>query len=284
MGISKLTPYLFSFKKHTDSFYKLSQEKIKANKIESDLREKIGNNTIDIYPWDLSYVPANEFNWKPRKTFQSMGISGWNDRQTAVSYHQKNGPNYILFHNLKDSNNVDLGAIDFRYLLNQDPLTNDQILTHYTILEANEKYTLFKKNETPNFKKIAIKKASFINWNKWIDCPKPNDGILKAAVNIKKSFGGNILQLLYKDVAYYIDYQLASGKIFTYRFIPSNAENGLWINPFVPSFRKEFPHQQVDKIRLRTTADFNVKSTFLLNWVFYKKTNAKDTSLFHYES
>lgn len=284
-GISNLKPLLFSFNSHVEGFYKNSLTNVSVNEIAQKVRKKIDNKTIDIYPWDFSYIPANEFNWKPRKTFQSIGFSGQIDKINSQSFTRENGPEFLLFQAKKDTFGGFLGSIDYRYLLNVEPQTNFQLFKNYNIVHVNKKFTLFKKNNTDNFKHPVQQKIDKKTWNEWISCPKTKNGILKARVFIQQNLLGKFIQLLYKDEAYYIDYYLISGKTLTYRFIPSIAENGIWVNPIITSFQKETAHEQVIKIRFHTNSDFRVKEEINIKWEFYEKQNlnTENTILFHYE-
>ncbi|MBK8674733.1 MAG: hypothetical protein IPN93_17615 [Bacteroidetes bacterium] len=60
-----------------------SFQNIQGNVLPIEIREKIGEKTIDFYPWELSYVPANNLNWKPRTTLQSGSYSSWMDGESA---------------------------------------------------------------------------------------------------------------------------------------------------------------------------------------------------------
>ncbi|MBL4669141.1 MAG: hypothetical protein JKY30_07745 [Flavobacteriales bacterium] len=282
-GLTNLTSLLFSFEENVNTFRKQSNEKVSVNKIHENLRNQIGESTIDIYPWDFSFIPANSFNWKPRKTFQSIGLSGWLDKKAAQSFERENGPEFILFHAKKDTFGGSLGSIDFRHLLNIEPLTNNELFKNYNIFHANKKFTLFKKNNHNNFKPEEIISETTANWKEWVDVPQTTNGILKTKVTLPSTLLKKIILFAYKDYEYYIDYQTSDGNILTYRFIPSIAKNGIWINPMVTSFQKEIKPLTIIKIKFRSNSTLELKEQINLQWVFYEKQSLTKKTLFNYE-
>ena len=129
-----------NFQRKMTSMTTVSLKNVEKNKLKNDLRELIGTKTIDIYPWDLSYIPANNFNWQPRSTFQSIGLSSWSDKMTQNSFSKSNGPEFIIFQTKKDAFGGELGSIDYRYLLNVEPLTNIQLFKNYNIIQNNKSW------------------------------------------------------------------------------------------------------------------------------------------------
>jgi len=279
VGINKMNPYLFSYQNHVHQFYQNSLTNVEINKVADSLRQVIGDKTIDIYPWDLSYIPANNFNWKPRKTLQSIGFSNWQDEIDSKNFTQKNGPDFILFHTVKDTFESSLGSIDFRYLLNDEPLTNIQIFTNYKICYINDAFTLFKKTNLHNLKNQTQLGSVKIKWGEWIDCPKIKNVILKAKVFSQKTILGDFKQFFYKDVEYYIEYETNSSEKLKYRYIPSIAKNGLWINPFIRSFNKKIPNLQISKIRFSTNSTIGINKDIMLQWEIVEQTEVNDSIL-----
>ncbi|MCB0403053.1 MAG: hypothetical protein KDD41_13275 [Flavobacteriales bacterium] len=269
IGLSNLANATFSHSSYAAAAEKLSQQQIEGQKLPDEIREKIGQTTIDIYPWDMSYVAANHLNWKPRTTFQSLGISDRTDQAGSLSFTRENGPEYVLFHAVTDTFGGLLGSYDYRYILNAEPLTNFQLFDHYNLIYTSDQFSLFKKNTTPNFTGQERIKEQDMTWNEWYDCPK-NTGIIRLNVFVDKSFTGKLIPWLYKDTEYFIDYYTSHDEVLTYRFIPSIAKNGIWINPLLRNFNEKDEHYRINKIRLRTHAPGYVKETIPAEWIAIK--------------
>ncbi len=60
---------------------------------------RIGSESVDAYPWDVSYVIANGLNWKPRFVLQ-QSYAAYNpalDQRCTDNYREENAPRYILY-------------------------------------------------------------------------------------------------------------------------------------------------------------------------------------------
>jgi hypothetical protein len=64
---------------------------------------------------------------------------------------------------------------------------------------------------------------------------------------------GKILGFLYKTEEYLVDYQTKSNKIITKRLIPENAQDGIWVNPFLRDPKDSSANEMIDRIRFRCT-------------------------------
>jgi hypothetical protein len=59
---------------------------------------RIGSESVDVYPSDISHVIANGLNWQPRFVVQSC--AAYNpalDQRCADNYRVENVPRYILY-------------------------------------------------------------------------------------------------------------------------------------------------------------------------------------------
>lgn len=268
-GVYNFEQTIFSHNQSKESFLQASNEKISVNRLSDSLRAVIGNKSIDIYPWDLTYITANDFNWQPRTTLQTICLSDEHDKIAAKNFNTQNGPEYILFHHVYDTSAGVFGSIDYRYLLNDEPLTNVEIFKNYSPSYLTERYTLLKKNNMPAITQKHKGELFKLSWGKWIESPKlGSNKILKLEIKPTKSFLEKTIQFLYKDADYYIDYSLASGKVISYRLIPSIAQNGIWVNPLLKSFNNNPIEEEVLKIRLRKNSNLNKKEIDAC-WVFY---------------
>jgi len=255
-GINNFYESLVDYREYFRKNSSLSSDNILQSKIEPETRSVIANSSIDFYPWELSYVPANNFNWQPRTTLQSGSFSHWLDLKSAQSFKNNNGPDFILFHYFYDPQGGNFGSIDGRYLLNDEPLTIYNIFNSYSIEKRCDKFLLLKKAGMNILSEPVLLEKQNISWNDWIDVPNFKDGIVRLKLSSHPNFFGKIKKLVYKGEAYYIDYKFKDGKVRSYRFIPSNATDGLWINPFVQYSFSDTAESEVMKVRFRNSNSF----------------------------
>jgi hypothetical protein len=241
-----------------------SYQNIQGNVLPIEIREKIGEKTIDFYPWELSYVPANNLNWKPRTTLQSGSYSSWMDGESAKNFTHENGPEFILWHLQNDKYGGNMGDYDNRFILNNEPKTVLEIFKNYKIDTITDKFVLLRKGQN-KVEKIN-KKANSEKWNTWIKIDPSNESILRAKIEIKSGLMHKLKCFFYRDGLYFIDYKFSNGKILTYRFNPSNALDGLWIDPFIQNIKYNSTYNELKAIRLRNTNRGLLSREFELSW------------------
>lgn len=263
-GITHFNNNLLHYKNANGLAKYYSYQNIQGNVLPIEIREKIGEKTIDFYPWELSYVPANNLNWKPRTTLQSGSYSSWLDGESAKNFNHGIGPEFILWHLQNDKYGNNIGDYDNRYILNDEPKTVLEIFKNYKIDTITDKFVLLKKGK--NNIETRSKKPSTEKWNTWIKIDPTNESILRAKIKIKGGLLHKLKCFFYRDGLYFIDYKFMDGKILTYRFNPSNAQDGLWIDPFIQNIKYNSTHTKPESIRLRNTNPGLFSPEFELVW------------------
>lgn len=253
---------LLNFKTFKKKYADISKKNLKPNILAPKIRKMIGDKPIDIYPWEHSYIAANKLNWKMRKTLEiGASTSRWASLKASENYClTDDSPNFVLFHLIKDKYNGYFGSLDGRYILNDEPILIFNILNNYSIVEKNNSYLLFKKNNHPNFLSIKVDDYKQCEFGKWIKVQSDDNEITRLKVISKNTLLGSIKKFLYKEEIYFIDYMFDDGKILTYRYVPSTAVDGLWCNPFILNPESNIIEQKVIKVRLR-----NSNSSFVSN-------------------
>jgi len=244
--------------------FSISENNVAKNRLSPELQEIIGDATVDVYPWDFSYIAANQFKWKPRKTLElGASSSRWASEKASENYLLKeNMPQFILFHTETDRHGGKFGSIDDRHILNDEPLVIYNLLNNYTLQEKTDKFLLFKRNTVSRFENIDLDEIQDYKFGEWIDIPSHTDKIIRLKVFSKNTFIGKIIKILYKETSYFIDYQFEAGIILTYRYIPATAVDGLWCNPFIRYPNTAEIESKVVKIRLRNANPVCVKESF----------------------
>lgn len=232
---------------HIQNLKEKSNDLLSPKKLNQDIMEIVQGNTIDTYPWETSYISANNLNWKPRPVFQSyITYTPYLDRENAEFYDSTKAPSFILWE--RKHWGGETGSIDGRYLLNDEPLTLFQLLKHYQPVYKNSAIILLKRSEKELLGQPIIVSETQCQWNTWLKTPTDSalrNHILRAKVDIKRSLLQKVKKLLYKEFEVYITYKFENGKEKKYRIVVDNAKNGLWVNPFQ---KKLFEYEWTNKV------------------------------------
>ena len=87
--------------------------------------EKLEGKTVDIMPWDMSYLFFNDLKYNPRPTLQSFNAGCKQlDEINAAKYASETAPDYVLF---------TVGSIDHRHPFWDESLTKRTMLVHYEV-------------------------------------------------------------------------------------------------------------------------------------------------------
>lgn len=272
-GFSNLYYLATDYKSIIDTCEKGSERNIKRNRLDENLRKEIGESSTDIYPWDYSFIPANNFNWRPRPVLQSYACyTPWLDLENAKHFNSSKAPDFLVWELRKITHDIHNGTfegIDGRYLFNDQPEAVLSILANYKIVNRQGgifPVLVFKKRDNPlilNRKSLGEVKTG---WNQWIDVPKTKEGLIRFKVLIERNLLGSVKSFLYKDESCYIYYYLTNGQIRMFRIVPKNAAQGLWVNPLPMNGESNFEEAEVSKIMLRCSNPGLMKSELTGTW------------------
>lgn len=284
-GVSKLIGAATNYSYFSDTCNAASLRNISRNKLDPDIRERIGNKTVDVYPWDYSYLAANELNWQPRPVLQSYAsYTRWLDNLNVKHFQSALAPEFLIWELEKITNDIHGGtmeSIDGRYLLNDEPDLLLALLSDYELVakqKGDRPVLLYQKSAKK--KNLVTKEIGSIEttWNTWIDVPDTSAGLIRAQVHIQHSILGKIKSFLYKDDAVYCYYLLANGDLRQYRVVPRTMDYGLWINPMIMNPELEVLESKVKKICFMSRNESGMKDKI---WVSFNQTQvankAKDT-------
>lgn len=254
-----------SLKTHSES---QTARDISSNTLPQSFKRAIGRSTVDVYPWDYSIISANGLNWRPRVVIHSYAAyTSWLDTQNARHFNSEMAPEYVIWELQKLSTDVNGGeynSIDNRYLLNDEPNTLLELIRHYEYHLSNDRFLLVKRRNAPLQKQLSMLYRESLGWSEWTKAPVPENG---QVTRIKMQFEKTALQsaksLFYKDEQFWVYFKLANGAIHKYRIVPGNAEDGIWIAPYL--FRSdEIP--TVEEIMFRSSNESIVADTIRLEW------------------
>ena len=249
-----------------------SLDNLQANKLEKEVINTIGKGSVDTYPWETTYIAANNLNWRPRPVFQSYAAyTPWLDRKNAEFLNSGKAPRFIIWQLNHPAGEV--GSIDGRYLLNDEPLTIFQILNHYNVIHKDKKMALFERSLSHNLKEPKTLYTTYAKWNEWINVPSVENGIIRASIKLHRRPSGSFKRVLYKEEEGFISYRLQNRRIIKCRLVLDNAVSGVWINPFIVKISKPLYGLKVREILLtHSRCDF-FNDTLRIDWQLIEPNN-----------
>jgi hypothetical protein len=223
-----------------DSIVKKCDSIVDVNFKQSELPEEakkiIARSTIDAYPWELSYFRDSTLNYTPRYTLQSGGNSTWLDNYSKKSIIEQD-IKYYIFHSTYPEK-IKLLHIDGRYLFNEEPKTLMHLLSNYNSVYSNSGFTLFEKATEPRLIQEKLFEPVNVKFNEWITVEGDSEHVTRLKVDFKRPFSYKLTSFIYKPSAFYITYKFKDDSMTDkMRFVPDNAKDGIWINPFYFDFK-----------------------------------------------
>jgi hypothetical protein len=205
--------------------------------------------------------------------------SRWASQKASENYLlTEDAPQFVILHTQRDVHGGAFGSIDYRNILNDEPLVIYNLLNNYSLVEKNDKFLLFKRDTVSHFENVYSDELQNYSFGEWIDVPYNADEIIRFKVFSSNTFFGKIIKFLYKETEYFIDYQYENEHILTYRYVPGTAVDGLWCNPFIQQPNTNELESKVVKIRLRNANPMGVKQSFKAQFQHIKLNSALQNS------
>ena len=247
-GVNNFNGIVFGYKDFSAKMNALTDDALACEKLPDEVLKMIDSSSIDFYPWEHTYAKVNNLNWQPRKTVEiGASTSKWLSDLAAENYCGDTRADFILWHFCDDG-----FTIDGRYPLNDEPNVVFNILQNYSPVFYGEKYVLFKRNEGKITRNCGEKFTA--KFDEWIKVPDCGDAIQRVKVESSVTFAGFLKKTFLKDEMYYVDYMTADDEVYTYRYVPSTALDGLWINPFVTKFIDGELAEKIVMVRFRNSS------------------------------
>ena len=189
--------------------------------------------TVDTYPFDQAKLIANGYEWAPRPTLQSY--SAYTSKLINLDNDyllSSKAPDYLLFK---------VAGIDERYPTLDDGLSWPTILTNYRLKSVHGEFLVLSRVLPANIMVNTCDQGSAtFSFNEKIPVPG-NGALIFTAIDIKPTFLGRLMNLLFKKSEIRITIHLKDGASKNYRLVPRMAEPGFLLSPLIETteeFRK----------------------------------------------
>ncbi|NHC34290.1 hypothetical protein [Scytonema millei] len=254
-----------------------SNNNLAAKKLPTSMTSIIKNKKIDIVPWEISLVAANDLNWKPRPIFQSY--SAYTTALDNINFKSLSAePRDYIFY--------DFSAIDGRHPFFDEPRTFTYIFCNYKLnsylsksIEPNQfsyPTNLLLLEKLPSsgcFPSVSTSKTSTVRWNNSQHIEASDRSIILAKVKFTYSLFGKIYKSLFRSPPVMMQVTYADGSKRDYRIIPENSENGVIVshlpkddNEALSFFRRQLP-AQVQSFRFHATNSLLYSPTIEINFL-----------------
>jgi hypothetical protein len=197
-------------------------------KLPDSIRRKVGSNSIDVMPDDISSIYFNGLNYKPRPVIQSYVVSSTVLNSLNCDYFKSpKASDFILFKN---------GSINNRYPFWDESLVKQVLISRYIPIDSlfawKKNYDtsfLLKKRVIPlNFTEKLIS-DTLISFNKKYFLPK-TENLIYLSAELEYSILGKLLAILYQPPIVFIKLFYEDGVTGTYRLVVPEMEHGVIIN------------------------------------------------------
>jgi hypothetical protein len=222
------------------AFWKISTcslapcQSINSLVLPKNVRDLISNKTVDVYPWETTYIPVNGLNWlsRPVPGSYSAYTSALDDADAAF-FNSPNSPSYVIW---PHDSGVD--SIDNRYLLFDEPATIRALQSNYVSVYSSPTLSVLTKvshHKTYILSPMGRSKIS-LRWGQWLNLSNYNFS-LYAKINYSPDLRQELGEVLFRPMPLTITFLTVNNTTYTYRVIPSSLEQGIALNylPFTVS-------------------------------------------------
>lgn len=199
------------------------------SKLSDSMRTVVGQQGVDVYPWEASVIAANDLTWRNRPSpFSFQSYDPYLDNANASFLSSNQAPKFIIWHSVGSTG---VQSIDGRHVLWDEPRTVRTILSHYQFVTSDDKFMLLQRRETPlasQEKSVDIGKQNISQGH--IAIPDTNGVAVFANLNIKESLTYKLEDQFIRGRQYYLTIKDSQGDTSQYRFITDNANQGLLVS------------------------------------------------------
>ncbi|MBC8156621.1 hypothetical protein H7X64_00460 [Armatimonadetes bacterium] len=195
------------------------------NVIQNDqLKNAVGDLSIDIVPAEISEVYFHRLNYNPRPVIQSYSAyNGFLDSLNNIKLNSANKPDYLLF---------SLSSIDDRYPFFDEGRTKLAILGNYHIKTFLKNQLLLEKNTLA--KPIIVKERVVKKFKLGEEISIPTTTTLQfSKFQINYTLWGKIKRLFFRPPQLSITFTLENGDSYTYRAVTTIISGGVIINKYI---------------------------------------------------
>jgi len=261
--IQRVHHHLVNFNENRLLWGERKENALAPNVLSTEWNDIIGDDTIQILPWELSYAIANNWKgWIPNPVLQLYSVYTHKlDIYSSLSFSEKRAPRFIL---------LEYNTIDIRNMFLDTPTTWNKIIGNYHIIKSDDSRLLLERNNIhsqPNFTQFG---ASVYRFNDRIVIPELNNNVY-ARVTIRKTILGRLITTLFRGSPLDIRITYLDGREVTRRLISDTLRGYVLVDVIPDNFL-----QMKYFFKGRINDDFTVREiVFLTNHPFMYRNEIK---------
>jgi hypothetical protein len=209
-------------------------------KLPATFIDKIKNQPVDVFPFEISSIYYNQLKYAPRPTLQSyVAADRYLDSLNEVHLASKNAPQYIIY---------GLEKSELKYPWSEESFSQKALFMHYRIVDSNDSLLLFKRQANARKLRLVFTRQSKHRIGDEITLGDLQSGYLRETTfETSYSTLGNLANLLFQPPQLLAE--LTSGNSCEkVRIAPNLLKKGFWSNQLVLNLAqaKQFYLQEAD--------------------------------------
>lgn len=182
---------------------------------------RIGDATVDVYPWETSYIWSNDLNWSPRPVFQAYAAyTPALDMMGADHYRGRQAPRFVIYSHL---------AIDYQNPCAVDSRTWIELYRWYDLVDGHGDKLLLERRETPRWRGAEPIARDSVGFVQSYELPRAGDGPIFLRAQMELSLLGKLQALVYKVDPPLMRVHYSDGEAVNYRMVWRNAAAGFMV-------------------------------------------------------
>jgi hypothetical protein len=190
-------------------------------KLSQDILEKIGRSGVGVFPWEVTYVAANNLIYNPLPVFQAYSAyTAYLDNWNGAHLNGGEAPPWLL---------MDFADIDDRHCLVDVPATWLSMYRWYEPFQRVGAMLVLKRAESPRFDRLDPAGREGHRITDEIQLPESDEPLL-VRVPMDLTFWGKLVKLFYKIRRINMVLTDDAGGAYIYRIVPDTLRNGVFAN------------------------------------------------------
>ncbi|QEH36649.1 hypothetical protein OJF2_52340 [Aquisphaera giovannonii] len=253
--------------RETKTAFRAGQEKVRAELwLPERLRSQIGQEPVDVYPWEVMVAWANRLNWRPRPVFQAYAsYTPILDELGAELYRDPaRAPRYILY---------TYAAIDQELPSLVDSRTWAEMYRWYDCVDEAGDFLLLRRRPSPRWTGERLLLSATQAMKERLEIPEAPGGLTFLEADFELTLWGRLMAFLYRVEPPRVKLEFKDGSRSIHRTVWRNAGEGFLIGN-VPrgqaSVRTLFETGKGDEcsaVTFRDISGWNFKKSFRVRLV-----------------
>ena len=272
-GPRELREKLFGFATYRDRAFRASRSLMESEgAIDEQLRQRLLPHSIDSYPHEFVWIPANGLTWRPRPVPQSYASNtAWLDELDADFLDNARAPDLYLWETPR-SGVATLTGVDGRLVLNDEPRAALALFRHYRITDwgaGKAPFLVLERSPEPLLGQSRVIGRAQVRMNEWATTPPVPNGILRARVTIRRTIFGSLTRTVWYEPKTMIQYIVNDENkewVEERRLAVDNAALGVWISPFLLNLTGRDAAKKVRAFRINPSAPHRFSETYDIEW------------------